>query len=67
MMIIKYYEWLKILPGEKHCIYEQCRRDPDAENGVRKARTLDRETAKSLIEAHHLHVVHRNKYGAIWE
>lgn len=67
MMIIKYYEWLKILPGEKHSIYEQCERDPKAEDGVRKIRTIDRETAKSLIETHKLHVVQRNKFGVIWE
>ena len=67
MMIIKYYEWLKILPDEKHTIYELCKRDPDAEGGVRKIRNIDKATAMAMIAEHHLNIVHRNKYGIIWE
>lgn len=67
MMILKYYEWLKILPNEKHAVYELCKRDETAEEGVRKIRTIDRETALEMIATHHLQLVHRNKYGVIWE
>ena len=67
MMIIKYFEWLRILPEEKHAIYELCKRDPKEEDGVKRIKTLTREVAKKMIEDNNLHIVQRNKYGIIWE
>lgn len=67
MMILKYYEWLKILPEEKHVVYELCNRDPDTEEGVRRVKYLDKDTAMRLIEDNHLIIRQQNKYGIIWE
>lgn len=67
MMIIKYYEWLKILPDEKHAIYELCERDDNIETGVRKIRNLDKHTAMAMIAEKHMQVVCKNKHGIIWE
>ena len=67
MMIIKYYEWLKIIPDEKHPICELCKRDTDAEDGIRKIKNIDKQTAQRMIEDNHLRVVCKNKYGIIWE
>ena len=66
-MILKYYEWLKILPEEKHVVYELCNRDPDAEEGVRRVKYLDKDTAMRMIEDNHLIIRQQNKYGIIWE
>ena len=67
MMIIKYYEWMRISPDEKQIVYEACKRDPEAAGGVRTLRRLDKDEAKRLIQSHELHIVHRNRYGTIWE
>lgn len=67
MMIIKYYEWLRFLPDERHAVYEICERDSELKDGVRHVKHIEKEEAKKLIEANNLHVVHRNKLGVIWE
>ena len=67
MMVIKYYEWLKILPDEKHAIYELCVRDDKSESGVRKIKELDKQSAMAMIADKHMQVVCKNKYGIIWE
>lgn len=67
MMIIKYYTWLKLLPDERHAVYEICERDSELKDGVRHVKYIEKDEAKRLIEANNLHVVHRNKYGVIWE
>ena len=67
MMIIKYYEWMKIFPDKRQIVYEQCVIDPQEKDGVRTLRRLDRDEAKRLIQSHELHIVHRNRYGTIWE
>jgi hypothetical protein len=66
-MIIKYYEWLKIIPHEKHPIYELCKRDADAEDGITKIKNIDKQTAQTMIKDNHLLVVCNNKHGIIWE
>ena len=67
MMIIKYNEWMKIFPDQRHIVYEQCVRDISEKDGVRTLRKLSKEEAMELIEENNLHIVHRNKYGTIWE
>ena len=66
-MIIKYYEWLRLLPDERYAVYEICERDPELKDGVRHVKYIEKEEAKKLIEVKNLHVVHRNKLGVIWE
>ncbi len=70
MIIIKYYEWLKIQellikknglnPDIREAVYELCNDD------FKKIRQLNKQEAIELIEENHLTRVHRNKYGAIW-
>ena len=60
MIIIKYYEWLKIQPDLRGVVYEQCNDD------FKKVRQLTKQEAIEKIEENHLVKVHRNKYGAIW-
>ena len=67
MTIIKYYEWMKVFPDQRHIIYEQCFRDCKAEDGYRIVRKLSKEEAMELIQENNLHIVHRNKHGCIWE
>ena len=66
MTIIKYYEWLRIIPDERHVIYELCKRDPESDDGVRKIRNLDKQTALKMIEENTLRIVCKNKHGIIW-
>lgn len=60
MVIIKYYEWLKIQPDLREVVYELCKED------FKKIRQLTKEEAIELIEENHLVRVHKDKYGAIW-
>ena len=66
-MIIKYYEWMKVFPDQRQIVYEQCVRDRNEKDGVRNLRRLNKEEAMELIEENNLRVVHRNKYGTIWD
>ena len=67
MMIIKYYEWMKVFPDQRQIVYEQCVRDRNEKDGVRTLRNLNKEEAMELIQENNLHIVHRNKHGCIWE
>ena len=67
MMIIKYYEWMKVFPDQRQIVYEHCVRDRNEKDGVRPLRTLNKEEAMELIQENNLHIVHRNKHGCIWE
>ena len=67
MMIIKYYEWMKVFPDQRQIVYEQCAQDRNEKDGVRTLRRLNKEEAMELIEENNLRVVHRNKYGTIWD
>lgn len=60
MVIIKYFEWLKIQPDLREVVYELCNND------FKKIRQLTKEDAIEMIEENHLVRVHRDKYGAIW-
>lgn len=70
MVIIKYYEWLKIQellmkknglkPDIREVVYELC------SNDFKKIRQISKEEAVEIIEENHLVRVHRDKYGAIW-
>lgn len=60
MIIIKYYEWLKIQPDLSDCIYELCTED------FKKIRQLKKDEARAMIRDNNLVLVHKNKYGAIW-
>ena len=60
MVIIKYFEWLKVQPDFREVVYEQCNDD------FKKVRQLTKQEAIEKIEENHLVKVHRNKYGAIW-
>jgi hypothetical protein len=61
MIIIKYYEWLKIQPDLRETVYEQC------DDNFKKVKQITKEEAISFIEDNNLQRVHRNKYGAIWK
>ena len=61
MVIIKYYEWLKIQPDLRETVYEQC------DDNFKKVKQITKEEAISFIEENNLQRVHRNKYGAIWK
>ena len=61
MIIIKYYEWLKIQPDLIETVYEQC------DDNFKKVKQITKEEAISFIEDNNLQRVHRNKYGAIWK
>ena len=67
MMIIKYYEWMKVFPDQRQIVYEQCVRDRNEKDEVRTLRKLNKEEAMELIQENNLHIVHRNKHGTIWE
>lgn len=67
MMIIKYFQWLKIYPDKRDIALELCIRDPKKEEGVKTIRTLDRQTAFEIIEEFDIPKVHNNRHGAIWE
>ena len=60
MIIIKYFEWLKIQPDLRDVVYELVTED------FKKIRQLTKEEAIEMIEENHLVRVHRDKYGAIW-
>ena len=70
MIIIKYYEWLKIQelfkektglnPDIREAVYELC------DDKFKKIRVIKKDEAVDLIEKNHLVRVHRNKYGCIW-
>lgn len=60
MIIIKYFEWLKIQPDLRDVVYELVTED------FKKIRQLKKEEALELIQENNLVRVHRNKYGAIW-
>lgn len=69
MVIIKYFEWLKIQellmkknglkPDIREVVYELC------SNDFKKIRQISKEEAVEIIEENHLVRVHRDKYGAI--
>ena len=67
MIIIKYYEWMKVFPDQRQIVYEQCVRDRNEKDGVRTLRKLNKDEAMELIQENNLHIVHRNKHGCIWE
>lgn len=60
MVIIKFFEWLKIQPDFREVVYELC------DDDFKKVRQLNKEEAIELINENHLTRVHRDKYGAIW-
>lgn len=70
MIIIKYYEWLRIQelvlkksglkPDLREAVYELC-----ADN-FKKIRQISRADAVKLINENHLTKVHSNRYGIIW-
>lgn len=60
MIIIKYFEWLKIQQDLRDVVYELVTED------FKKIRQLKKEEALELIQENNLVRVHRNKYGAIW-
>ena len=60
MIIIKYFEWLKIRPDLRDVVYELVTED------FKKIRQLKKEEALELIQENNMVRVHRNKYGAIW-
>jgi hypothetical protein len=61
MIIIKYFEWLKLFKDERYPIYELC------DKNYKCKKTLSREDARRMIRDNHLRLVHFNNDGAIWE
>lgn len=69
-MIIKYYEWLRILPSEQHIVYEQGERAINPKTGeteFKSGKRLSKEEAMDNIRANKLHIVCKNQHGVIWE
>lgn len=60
MIIIKYFEWLKIQPDLREAVYELCNSD------FKKIRQISKDEAVEMINENHLTRVHRDKHGAIW-
>lgn len=67
MIIIKYFEWLKIRLGERISVYELCKKDPKDPDGYKAIKRLDRVTVEDIIDKYGLVLVHENSYGQIWE
>jgi len=67
MTIIKYFEWLSILPSERREVYELCVRDPQVKSGYRTIEILDKRTALAMIRENELPLVHSDSDGMIWE
>ena len=67
MMIIKYFQWLKIYPDKRDVAFELCIRDSKKEEGAKTIKSLDRQTAIEIIEEFDIPKVHSNRHGAIWE
>ena len=61
MIIIKYYEWLKLFKDERIPIYELCNKRYE------KVRQLTREDARRMIRENHLRMLHHDTNGASWE
>ena len=71
MVILKYFEWLKIQeliskktglkPDIREAVYELCT------DNFKKIRKLDKEEAIEMIQENHLQKVHWCKWGAIWK
>ena len=61
MIIIKYFEWMKLIKDERHPVYEIC------DKHYKRRRQIPREEAQKLIKEHNLRLVHFNNDGAIWE
>ncbi|MBO7323715.1 MAG: hypothetical protein J6U51_09065 [Bacteroidales bacterium] len=61
MIIIKYFEWLKLFKDERYPIYELCNKKYE------KVRQLSREDARRMIKDNHLRMVYFDANGAIWE
>ena len=61
MVIIKYFEWLRIFPDYREVVYELCRDD------FKKIRQISKEEAIRLIDENHLKKVHWSTSGAIWK
>lgn len=61
MIIIKYFEWMKLIKDERHPVYEIC------DKHYKCRRQIPREEAQKLIKEHNLRLVHRDNDGAIWE
>lgn len=71
MVILKYYEWMRITPDVRIPVYalntkmpEWCKATGDFR--IYGERRISREQALTLIEENNLHCVHSNKYGKIW-
>ena len=61
MIIIKYFEWLKLFKEERLPVYELCNKKYE------KVRQLSREDAIRMIRDNNLRIVHKDKNGTIWE
>ena len=61
MIIIKYFEWLKLFKDERHPVYEIC------DKHYKRRKEISREEAKKLIKAHNLRLAFFSNDGAIWE
>jgi hypothetical protein len=61
MIIIKYFEWMKLIKDERHPVYEIC----DKHYKCRKK--ISREEAMWLIKDNNLRLAFFSNDGAIWE
>lgn len=65
MMIIKYFQWLKINPDKRDVAFELCIIGPQKKRG--QEHQISRQTAFEIIEEFDIPNVHSNRHGAIWE
>ena len=71
MVILKYFEWLRIQeliskktglkPDIREAVYELCT------DKFKKIRRISKEEAIELIQENRLQKVHWSRYGAIWK
>ena len=61
MIIIRYYEWLKLFKEERYPIFELCNDKYECK------KELTRDEAREMIKKNHLRLVYHDKNGDIWE
>lgn len=62
MIIIKYYEWLRILKdASRYPVWELC------DKKYKKIRKLNKDEAKRMIKENNLRLVYFDNSGAIYE
>lgn len=73
MIILRYREFLKILPNDAYWVYDMCDEMPEWDVVKqeyifrKKPKRIDAQTAKKLIREHGLVCVCNNEHGRIYK